>query len=576
MTYYILKHSSLTSYNNDATVMTILTTFRRQLASPKLSWQICLLAIIGGFAAAMLIVLFTFTIKGIQSLYLSSSDDYSTLDAITRLDLPIIGALIILFFSRITGYEYHRTGIPFVLHRLKVAYGAIPFRNTFHQFIGGAVSLSTGFSVGKEGPVVHLGAAASSFVGSALKLPNYSIRTLCACGVAAGIAASFNTPIAAVLFVMEVVLREYDLHTFIPIMIAAIIGSMVTHSVFGGIHDYEFISQISLNYQDFLILILLGILLGALAAFFNRFIIYTIKRTEKLHIFTRLMIAALITGCLGYLVPHAMGTGSSAVVFSVEHHWQLQFLFTLLAAKLLMTILVIGLGMPGGIVGPIIGIGAVGGILGALVLGMIIPGDYAASDFALMGMAGFMAATLNAPLAALLTVVELSNQLEIMLPAMIVIGSASLISSQLFNNRSIFTMQLDIQNLIYRKPPIESALQKVGALSLMNSKIQCLKQDEINSELLLQAKHEQAIVIQDQQDNNEINYYWLEIDNTKELTTSQHKLIPLDSQATLAEAYALLLHDRKGGVYIYEQTPQNIIGIITFEQIRHYLLVGKL
>ncbi len=575
--------------------MTILTTFRRQLASPKLSWQICLLAIIGGFAAAMLIVLFTFTIKGIQSLYLVNNDDYSTLDAITRLDLPIIGALIILFFSRITGYEYHRTGIPFVLHRLKVAYGAIPFRNTFHQFIGGAVSLSTGFSVGKEGPVVHLGAAASSFVGSALKLPNNSIRTLCACGVAAGIAASFNTPIAAVLFVMEVVLREYDLHTFIPIMIAAIIGSMVTHTVFGGIHDYEFISKIALNYQDFLILILLGILLGTLAAFFNRFIIYTIKRTEKLHIFTRLMIAALITGCLGYLVPHAMGTGSAAVVFSVEHHWQLQFLFTLLAAKLLMTILVIGLGMPGGIVGPIIGIGAVGGILGALVLGMIIPGDYAASDFALMGMAGFMAATLNAPLAALLTVVELSNQLEIMLPAMMVIGSASVISSQLFNNRSVFTMQLDIQNLVYRKPPIESALQKVGVLSLMNSNIKIIKQQELSSELLLSNNNEQAIIIANQhndQDEEKINYQWLEIEieiennaiesesNNKHNNISrhyqQHHLMALESQATLAEAYALLLHDRKGGVYIYDQTPNNILGLITFEQIRHYLVAGKL
>ncbi len=570
--------------------MTILTTFRRQLASPKLSWQICLLAIIGGFAAAMLIVLFTFTIKGIQSLYLVNNDDYSTLDAITRLDLPIIGALIILFFSRITGYEYHRTGIPFVLHRLKVAYGAIPFRNTFHQFIGGAVSLSTGFSVGKEGPVVHLGAAASSFVGSALKLPNNSIRTLCACGVAAGIAASFNTPIAAVLFVMEVVLREYDLHTFIPIMIAAIIGSMVTHTVFGGIHDYEFISKIALNYQDFLILILLGILLGTLAAFFNRFIIYTIKRTEKLHIFTRLMIAALITGCLGYLVPHAMGTGSAAVVFSVEHHWQLQFLFTLLAAKLLMTILVIGLGMPGGIVGPIIGIGAVGGILGALVLGMIIPGDYAASDFALMGMAGFMAATLNAPLAALLTVVELSNQLEIMLPAMMVIGSASVISSQLFNNRSVFTMQLDIQNLVYRKPPIESALQKVGVLSLMNSNIKIIKPQELSSELLLSNNNEQAIIIANQQNNQkeETNYQWLEIacgNKATELNNEhnnisrhyqQHHLMALGSQATLAEAYALLLHDRKGGVYIYDQTPNNIVGLITFEQIRHYLVVGKL
>jgi len=553
-------------------------SFRQQLASPKLSWQLCFLAIIGGFAAAMLIVLFTFTIKTIQHLYLTTYDNYTSLDALSRFDLPIVGALIILFFSWLTGYKYQRTGIPFVLHRLKVAYGAIPFRNTIHQFIGGAVSLSTGFSVGKEGPVVHLGAAASSFVGTTLNLPNNSIRTLCACGIAAGIAASFNTPIAAVLFVMEVILREYDIQMFIPIMLAAIIGSMVTSNVFGISHDYEFISQIALTHQDFLILILLGVLLGTFAASFNHIIMFMIKRFEKFHIFTRLMLAALITGSLGYLVPHAMGTGSSAVAFAMDHHNQIWFIMSLLSAKFLMTVLVIGLGMPGGLVGPIIGLGAVGGVFGALIIGFFIPGSYAGSDFALIGMAGFMAATLNAPLAALLTVVELSNQLDIMLPAMIVITTACLISGQLFKNRSVFTMQLDIQNLVYRKPPIETALQRVGVLSQMKQNFRIVNQipeDKNNLDDTQQPPLILKTVI-----NNVTSYQWLEdkpsLLNPIDEPYCHHKLIPLYSQATLAEAYLLLLHQRDGGVYIYDQDDNDIIGMITFEQIKEYLLQGKL
>ena len=88
-----------------------------------------------------------------------------------------------------------------------------------------------------------------------------------------------------------------------------------------------------------------------------------------------------------------------------------------------------------------------------------------------MGMAGFMAASLNAPLAALLAVVELSGQLEIVVPAMIVITISSIISGQVFKNRSIFTMQLDVQNLVYSKPPIEKTLQKIGVLGLMIEKV---------------------------------------------------------------------------------------------------------
>ena len=207
-----------------------IAAIRKHLALPNTSWQICLLAIIGGCASALLVVLFTLTIEAIQQVYLIKSDNYNSLDEISRFDLPIIGAILILLIAWFTGYKYLRTGIPFVLHRLKVAHGVIPFKNTINQFWGSAIALASGFSVGREGPAVHLGAACSSYLGSMLKLPYNNIRTLCACGIAAGIAATFNTPIAAVIFVMEVIMREYKAHIFILVMLAAIVGSVITQS----------------------------------------------------------------------------------------------------------------------------------------------------------------------------------------------------------------------------------------------------------------------------------------------------------------------------------------------------------
>ncbi|MBL0709522.1 MAG: chloride channel protein, partial [Colwellia sp.] len=145
-------------------MMISITTIRKHLALPKTSWQICLLAMLGGFTSALLVILFTLTIEQIQQLYLIKRDNYNTLDEVSRFDLPIIGSLIILFFAWLPGYKYLRTGIPFVLHRLKVAHGVITLKNTLNQYFGSAVALASGFSVGREGPAVHLGAAASSYI----------------------------------------------------------------------------------------------------------------------------------------------------------------------------------------------------------------------------------------------------------------------------------------------------------------------------------------------------------------------------------------------------------------------------
>jgi CIC family chloride channel protein len=568
--------------------MITLTSLRQRLAVPKTSWQLCLLAIIGGCIAAFVIILFTLSIEAIQGLYLSKLDDYSSLDGVSRFDLPIFGVLAILFIARLTGYQYLRAGIPFVLHRLKVAYGIIPFKNSINQFTGGIIALSTGFSVGKEGPAVHLGAACCSYIGNRLKLPFNSIKILCACGIAAAIAASFNTPVAAVIFVMEVILREYKVHTFIPIMIAAIVGSVITSSVFGPAHELEFFNTITLTLQHYPWLILLGLALGALGSLFNRYLVAIIDYFQHYHIFTRLMIAGLITGILGYVVPFAMGTDMSAISFALDHQWQWKLVLGLLAAKFLMTIFAIGLGIPGGIIGPILAIGAIVGTFTATTLMTWMPGQSLTSDFALMGMAGFMAATLNAPLTALLAVVELSNQVEIILPAMIVITVACLTSGQLFKNRSIFTMQLDIQKLIYRKPPIETSLQDIGVLGFLNTQFILVDNKQAQGYTVEILRKTKQVVILKRQGEVKTQYLQLELDNNKKLldraqpamqtspSVEQQLLLPLSSQATLAEAYVLLHKQRCGAVYIYGDNTEHLLGTVSFSQIKDYLLEGKI
>jgi len=580
---------------------------RNELALPKTSWQICVLAVLGGFMSAFLVVLFTLAIEEIQQFYLVKPDNYITLDGVTRFILPIVGAIIILLLAWLTGYQYIRTGIPFVLHRLKVAHGIIPFKNTLNQFFGSVVALASGFSVGREGPAVHLGAAASSYVGSILKLPYNSIRILCAAGIAAGIAATFNTPIAAVLFVMEVIMREYKVHIFIPVMLASLVGSLVTRSIFDVSQHFEYFHTIQLIPQHYIPLAILGVLLGALAAAFNKTLVTVIKHCYKHHIVPRLLIAAIITCVLGALVPGAMGVSSAAIDISLNNNWQVGVLLSLLLAKFLMTTFALGLGIPGGVIGPILGIGAISGALGGAFVMLLLPGEHIANDFILMGMAGFMAASLNAPLAALLAVVELSGQLEIILPAMIVITISSVVSGQLFNNRSIFTMQLDVQGLLYRKPPIEQTLQKVGALGLMIQDIEHTEESSLKTiaGIIMATESKTPVinktitkVIEEGVEVEKAYYYWAEFDHDIPLINLEpdnimssdklsyeyqvskkiilHKLIPLSHQSTLAEAYLALVHNRCGGVYLYQENINNILGIITFEQIRQYLVNGQL
>ena len=555
-------------------LMNKLEAFRYELAHPRTSIQLCVLGIIGGISAASLIILFRLSINWLQLQFLPEVDDFSALSPTARLLLPLIAAVAIIFLAYLTGFKHYRMGIPFVIHRVKHYFGVIPSRTTINQFLGGTIALASGFSVGREGPSVHLGAAGSSFFGQWFKLPYNSIRILSGCGIAAGISASFNTPFAAVIFVMEVVFREYKVHVFIPIMLAAACGSVMTRLVFGTTQELSFIQFNDFSHWIYLYLILCGIVLGGLASVFNNALMLVIRGFNRFNMIKRLLIAGLITGIVGYFLPDAMSTHFNSVdgIISQQH---LGLLVAILLAKLVLTIVAIGLGVPGGIMGPVFVIGMLSGALLASPLSMLITnGAELSGSFSLLGMAGLMAAVVHAPLAALSAVMELSFSPELILPAILVIVPAYVTSTQFLGNSSIFIRQLDYQKLPYRTSSITESLQKTGVLAVLDREFKLF--DQSQQQQIADFLHESPThpVIQQSRIDGALQFSLVQFDLSLELHSSPLKVTPmqgLHSQATLAEVYSILQTKRDGAVYVYHMAKADIIGVITWHQIRSYL-----
>ena len=156
--------------------------------------------------------------------------DFESLPTATRVMLVMGGALLLGFGMRKMTASERRLGVVHVMERLSLHQGNLPVKSAVAQFVGGALALVTGQSGGREGPAIHLGAATGSALGQAFKLPNNSMRALLACGSAAAIASSFNTPIAGVIFAMEVVMMEYSIASFLPVIVAAVTAPRFSRS----------------------------------------------------------------------------------------------------------------------------------------------------------------------------------------------------------------------------------------------------------------------------------------------------------------------------------------------------------
>jgi len=448
-----------------------LERWRIRLGRPDALLPLVVLGALTGVAAGLVIVGFRLIVEGSQAGFLPDPqpENYEGLAWGWRLALPVIGSVILAVLFRWAGGGLEVLGVARVMERMAYHQGHFTLRGFVLQFVGAAVAIASGHSVGREGPHVFLGAASGSFIGQWLSLPNNSIRTLAGCGTAAGIAASFNTPLAGVIFALEVVMTEYTLASFVPVILAAAIATLLSNTVLGAAPAFP-VPAVTLGaLSDVLLIALLGFAAGAVGSGFNQMLETTARTGRRMAIWWRLMLAGVLVGIAGVMVPEVMGIGYDTLNRLLAGEVAATTLLLVLGAKLLATTASVGLGVPGGMIGPSLFMGAcLGGLVGAL--GQALGASSHTVLFALLGMGAMMGACLQAPLAALTAMVELTHSPGVIMPGMLAMVIASLTASELFHKESLFITMLKANGMDYSASPVLQALRRVGVAGVMSSR----------------------------------------------------------------------------------------------------------
>lgn len=451
--------------------MPSLEHFRQRLSHFDALPQLVILGIVAGLCTGLVILLFRLAIELPQHWLLPSgiSEDFESLAPWQRFCFPVAGSLILVTLLLAIPRTSRMVGIPHLLERLNYHQGRLSAANLITQFVGATVALGSGHSVGREGPAVYLGGSCGSLIAQWLNLPNNTLRILIGCGSAAAIAAVFNTPLAGVVFAMEVILLEYSILGFIPIIVSAVVADVLVQLVIGRAAELRLPAMSADILPEIPLVLILGLAIGLVAAAF----IYTLQQTLRLRgmsITLRLIIAGLLAGMVSMAAPGVMGTGYDSIERLFDSAISLELLLLLLVCKTLLTPFVIGLGIPGGIIGPSL---VIGGLSGALLAGFArhLGFDMPIELFATVGMGAMMGAILNAPLAALIALLELTDNSSIILPGMIAIVVSNLTLRSLFKRPSAFQATLEAQGLDIRQAPVAQALSRAAVGSLLERDI---------------------------------------------------------------------------------------------------------
>ena len=442
-------------------------TFRRRLASIDSAPQFAILGIASGFLTGLVIIAFRLAIEWpLDQLLEDGPESFETLDPVAAFSLPVAGAILLVLIFSVLSKTNRRVGVVHVIERLARHQGHMPLRNVVAQFITGVVALASGQPGGREGPAIHLGAAGSSLIGQYLQLPNNSVRVLVGCGAAAAISASFNTPVAGVIFSMEVIVMEYTIAGFIPVILASVVAAVMTQIVFGSLTAFNVPPVAMSSFIDIPILVMEGAFIGVIAAAYVRCMLMFYKISPD-PMWQRIMIAGLLTGSAALILPEVLGIGYDTVNLALIGELSLVLLLTAFTLKLVLSSAIIALGVPVGFIGPTLFIGAMAGGMFAFFARFIDAGLSEDALYVMLGMGAMMGAVLQAPLAALMAVLELTNSPGIILPAMLVIIIANMTASQVFGVRSLFVLQMEILGLEFRQNPLSMTLNRASVASIM-------------------------------------------------------------------------------------------------------------
>ncbi len=357
---------------------------------------------------------------------------------------PAVGGLVVGWIVASFAPEAKGHGVPEVMEAVALNSGRIRPRVVLAKALASGVCIATGGSVGREGPIVQIGSAIGSTVGQGLKAGPGRLRTLVGCGAAAGIAATFNAPVAGALFAVEVVLGDFGVPQFSPIVISSVAATVVSRHYLGDFPAFE-IPDYALNHPiEFSAYGVLGLLAGLFAVVFVRSLYKAEDVLERVKLPLPLLACCggAVVGAIALVFPGVLGVGYESINDALLNSPGAGFLCLLLLAKLAAVCVTIGSGGSGGVFAPSLFMGATLGAVVGQGAGWAFPGVAAPPGaYALVGMGAVVAAATHAPISAILILFELTSDYRIILPLMVSCIIATLVATRL-QSASIYTLKL--------------------------------------------------------------------------------------------------------------------------------------
>lgn len=360
------------------------------------------------------------------------------------LAIPIFGGLLVGPLINRLSPETRGAGVPEVIEAVVIREGKIRHRTSLFKTLFTALSIGCGASVGREGPVVHIGSSVGSSIAQLIKLPAEWKRVFLACGAAAGIAATFNAPMAGMLFAAEIILVDFQVSYLSHIAISAVTATVVSHHFLGSLPTFQVPTYELVSYAELPLYALLGLLAGLLSILFIRSVslVEDFFNLSKIPFSFRPACAGLLIGTIACSWPHVLGVGYESINLALTAKLSIGVMLVVLLLKLVATASSVGAGFSGGIFAPSLVLGALlGGLFGSLA-GLLFPGNVADSAaYSLIGMGAVVAGTTLAPITAIFTIFELTYNFDIILPLM-TCCITSLVTVQKLYGYSIYETKL--------------------------------------------------------------------------------------------------------------------------------------
>lgn len=380
---------------------------------------------------------------------------------------PVAGGLLVGPLVRFLAPEAQGHGVPEVIEAVMIGGGRIRRRVAAVKSLASALTIGTGGSVGREGPIVQIGAAVGSALGQILGLSAAQLRTLAACGAAAGIAAVFNAPIAGAFFALEVITGNFAMPAFGPVILSSVIATVISRAYFGD-HPAFIVQPYHLeSVYEVGLYAGLAVVCGLVGAAF----IWAMSACETLASRTHVprvwlpALGGLVIGAMIVVIPNVYGVGYATMDMALSGHLAWPWLALLIPAKIAATSLTLASGGSGGVFLPSLYIGSVtGGLYGTCAHALLPTLTAGAGAYALVGMAGVLSAATHSPITAMLLLFEVTDDYEIILPVMVVATLATLVGRAL-SPESLYTQHLSRRGIaLHRREDLIMRSHNVGAV----------------------------------------------------------------------------------------------------------------